>query len=416
MRNEKKLFEDWLDNVDIEDNDADVVTVDGDEYEPPTADRFRYLIRIDIGGHQECLLRDMTADDFDDYILPMKKRMYHILENTVYVTDHSMIKVSSGQFYNKFNNVDAEIINENHAFLSFAIDVNFRKPLDILKFFNMLYMADLKSGKKGSGWQTMFEIMFPDKNDQKYWDIDNRTVFHSPRENCDYILGKLEPLKMEREGYSYWNDAKKLIFTFMSGVEPYENICEVMNYREKDIKECIDNANNLIVSGRQSRIVKLPKEWASKIHYATIDIDSLIDANVMHKSKFFMYRADTWGKKRTAYVNPNQPGNLPGSEEIIEYLRQNKVQATYFEMRRCRDPRKIYMSIYIGTMLLPPENEHQTNGHIPWRCALMLAQPLSTDFSSQHHAECFAQLICDTFGWPTNEDLIDVIKNEIDRK
>lgn len=96
MRNEKKLFEDWLDNVDIEDNDADVVTVEGDEYEPPTADRFQYLIRIDIGGHKECLVRDMTADDFDDYILPMKKRMYHALENTVYVTDHSMIKVSSG--------------------------------------------------------------------------------------------------------------------------------------------------------------------------------------------------------------------------------------------------------------------------------------------------------------------------------
>ena len=31
------------------------------------------------------------------------------------------------------------------------------------------------------------------------------------------------------------------------------------------------------------------------------------------------------------------------------------------------------MSIYIGTMLIPLENEYQNDEHIPWRCALMLA-------------------------------------------
>ena len=374
------------------------------------------MIRVDIGGNNEVLLRDMTADDFDDYIIPIKARIYRILENTVYITDHSMIKVTSGHYYDKFNNVDAEVIYDDSAFLNFAVNVNFRKPLEILKFFNMLYMADLKSGKKHYGWQTRFQIMKPDRNDPKFWDVDESIIFHSPRENCDFILGQLEPLKMEREGYSYWNDAKKLVFFFMEGLEPYENICKVMNYKERDIKECVDNANNQICNSR-SRIVKLPKEWMSKIHYASIDIDSLIDANVIHKSKYFMYRADTWGKKRTAYINSPDGMENPGSKEITEYLRNNEVRATYFEMRRCNEPKskKIYMSIYIGTMLLPSENEYQNDEHIPWRCALMLAQPLSSDFSNQHHAECFAQLICDTFGWPTNEDLIDVIKNEIER-
>lgn len=334
----------------------------------------------------------------------------------MYIRDHSIIKISSSQYYNKFDNCVAEIIEEHSGYANFGVNLNLPKTFTILKLFNMFYIAEMKNGKKGTGWQTKFQILKREKKNPDMWDTDNICIFHHPRENFDFLVGQIEPLKMENNGYSYWNAVKNLVYFFKEGMQPYEDLLDIMNYREKDIKECIDNANNLIVSGRQSRIVKLPKEWASKIHYATIDIDSLIDANVMHKSKFFMYRADTWGKKRTAYVNPNQPGNLPGSEEIIEYLRQNKVQATYFEMRRCRDPRKIYMSIYIGTMLLPPENEHQTDGHIPWRCALMLAQPLSTDFSNQHHAECFAQLICDTFGWPTNENLIDVIKNEIDRK
>lgn len=37
MRN-KRVFEDWLDNIDIDADDAGLVSGEGDEYETPSAD------------------------------------------------------------------------------------------------------------------------------------------------------------------------------------------------------------------------------------------------------------------------------------------------------------------------------------------------------------------------------------------
>lgn len=80
MRNEKKLFEDWLDTAEVDDEKLDVsdlekpedstaVYVIEDKLPEPAASKFEYLIRIDISGHNEVLFQNMSEKEFDDYIV-----------------------------------------------------------------------------------------------------------------------------------------------------------------------------------------------------------------------------------------------------------------------------------------------------------------------------------------------------------
>ena len=132
------LFEDILDNIDLNDENSNIVTSlsNNDNDEPMDASSYNFLLKFKIPSSSVLL----NADNFFKRI---KKKISYILNYHLQIQDNSIVKCVSKIHNKDYSKISKEIEDNPHMqdglWIMFSINANFLNFKNVFRFINLIF-------------------------------------------------------------------------------------------------------------------------------------------------------------------------------------------------------------------------------------------------------------------------------------